>query len=94
MAQRGFQTSAQFWALLANQISGFGLGTNQKSSSKSFIWKTRQGENNHGVPGDKFNPTIWTDKMRCTNAKVGFQIDDCEFYFWLVAELNSAIWLA
>ena len=35
-----------------------------------FWWiDWQQGENNHGVPGGKFNPTIWTDKMRCTNPK-------------------------
>ena len=35
-----------------------------------FWWiDWQQGENNHGVPGGKFNPTIWTDKMRCTNSK-------------------------
>lgn len=35
-----------------------------------FWWiDWQQGENNHGVPGGKFNPTIWTDKVRCTNPK-------------------------
>lgn len=35
-----------------------------------FWWiDWQQGESGHGVPGGKFNPTIWTDKMRCTNPK-------------------------
>ena len=41
-----------------------------EDNGMNFWWiDWQQGESGHGVPGGKYNPTIWTDKMRCTNSK-------------------------